>query len=138
MNRDRIAGLVDDIERSLTRLERLGQMPIADFLTDEDAQDIARSRLLTAIEAALSICFHVAAKQLHTVPKEYAQCFSTLAEGGLLDAELARRLMQMARFRNRLIHVYWDTDYAQVHRIISDDLGDLRAFVRALAPIEEM
>lgn len=43
----------------------------------------------------------------------------------------------MVRFRNRLIHIYWDTDYAQVFRIIREDLGDLRAFVRAVGRLEE-
>ncbi len=137
LDRSRLAELVEDIERSLLRLERLGQMPEEQFLADEDAQDIARSRLLTAVEAALSICFHVAAKRLQQIPKEYAECFGTLAEGGLIDADLARRLMAMARFRNRLIHVYWDTDYAQVYRIIHEDLGDLRAFIDAVGTMEQ-
>jgi uncharacterized protein YutE (UPF0331/DUF86 family) len=138
MNLDpnRLARFVDDIERSLARLERLGQMDAEHFLADQDAQDIARSRLLTAIEAALSICFHIAARGLNRVPTEYAQCFSLLAEAGMLDQALAARLISMVRFRNRLIHVYWDTDYSQVHRMIRQDLEDLRAFVRAVGGLE--
>jgi hypothetical protein len=43
-DRNRLAAFVDDLERSLGRLEQLSQMPVDDFLDDEDAQDIARSR----------------------------------------------------------------------------------------------
>lgn len=68
LDRDRLAGFIDDIERSLGRLELLGEMSEAEFVADEDAQDIARSRLLTAIEASLSICFHICAKHLKRVP----------------------------------------------------------------------
>lgn len=50
-----------------------------------------------------------------------------------LDRNRVAGLTAMARFRNRLVHVYWDTDYAQVHGIIR---GDLRAFARAVGPLE--
>jgi len=38
----------------------------------------------------------------------------------------------MARFRNRLVHLYWDTDFRLVHRIIRDELDDLEAFAQAV------
>jgi len=131
----RLSRFVEDIEASLERLRPLGAMPVSEFLADEDAQDIARSRLLTAIEAALSICFHVSAHRLKKVPTEYAQCFQLLKEAGLLEPDLAARLVLMARFRNRLIHVCWETDYAEVHRIVRENLGDLRSFVAAVSDV---
>lgn len=99
-----------------------------DFLSDEDSQDIARSRLLTAIEAALNICYHVSAKRMKKVPEDYAECFRLLGDEGLIDRDLAQRLSQMARFRNRLVHIYWDIDYRQVFEIIKQDLTDLEEF----------
>ena len=107
-------------------------MPEEEFLADADSQDIARSRLLTMIQAALGICYHVCAKELDYVPSDYAACFSRLGEAGLLEPELADRLVTMARFRNRLVHLYRDTDYRVVHRIIRDDMLDLDDFVLAV------
>ena len=98
------------------------------FLADQDSQDIARSRLLTAIEAALNLCYHVAAKKLRRVPEEYAQCFTVLAEANLLSPALAERLAAMARFRNLLVHLYWNVDYGQVYDILQSDLNDLEDF----------
>lgn len=89
--------------------------------------------LLIAIEAALALCFHVSAKQLHQVPEEYAGCFSTLERAGLIPADLSSRLQQMARFRNLLVHVYWKIDYGQVYEVIATRLDDLRAFRAAIA-----
>jgi len=98
------------------------------FLADEDSQDIARSRLLTAIEAALNICYHATAKKLRRVPEDYAQCFALLGESRLIPTQLAESPAAMARFRNRLVHLYRDIDYGQVYDVIQHDLDDLEAF----------
>lgn len=128
LNVDRLRAKLNDISRSLTRLKSFQSMSRAEFLADEDAQDIARSRLLTAVEAALNICYHLAAKELHTIPDDYAQCFTILGDGGLISKDLAQNLALMARFRNRLVHLYWDVDYGQVHEIITNHLNDLESF----------
>lgn len=132
LDAERIAGFVGDIRQSRARLVRIAEMSVEDFLADPDSQDIARSRLLTAIQAALGICYHVCAKELSCVPVEYAACFRRLGEAGIINRDLTARLVEMARFRNRLVHLYWDTDYRLVHRIIRADLDDLGAFVSAV------
>ena len=137
IHHDRIRRKLEDIAKALKRLERLMEMGRESFLSDEDSQDIARSRLLTAIEAALNICYHLAAKRLNCVPEDYAACFLTLGEASLIDSGLAERLSRMALFRNRLVHLYWDVDYEQVYDILLKDLGDLERFSAAVADIIE-
>ncbi|MHB8867804.1 MAG: type VII toxin-antitoxin system HepT family RNase toxin [Thermoleophilia bacterium] len=132
LDSERIAAFVSDIRQSRTRLVAIAALDEQEFLADADSQDIARSRLLTAIQAALAICYHVCAKEFDHVPDDYAGCFNKLGETGTLSAELATRLARMARFRNRLVHVYWNTDYRQVHRILRENLDDLEDFVRAV------
>ncbi len=133
LDRDRIRTRLEDIARSLDRLKRLQRMDRQAFLADEDSKDIARSRLLTAMEAALNICYHAAAKKLHRVPEEYAQCFMLLGEAGYLTADVSRRLASMARLRNRLVHLYWDVDYGQVYDLLQHHLADLEAFSNCAA-----
>lgn len=96
-------------------------------------QDIACYRRFIAIEAALGLCYHVAARQLQKVPEEYAECFRLLHEAGIIPAALSERLQRMARFRNLLVHMYWKVDYNRVYDVLQEDLGDLRAFCVALA-----
>jgi len=128
LNHDRIRTKLNDISAAVNRLKKFQSMDREAFLADEDSQDIARSRLLTAIEAALNICYHATAKKLRRVPEDYAQCFTLLGESQLIPTQLAERLAAMARFRNRLVHLYWDIDYGQVYDVIQNDLGDLEAF----------
>jgi len=128
LDHDRIRNKIEDIHRSLDRLKQLRAQGKAGFLADEDSQDIARSRLLSAIEAALNICFHVTARKLKKVPEDYGDCFRGLGQANLIDPALADRLADMARFRNRLVHLYWDIDYIAVYDLIENHLSDLEDF----------
>ena len=124
-----------EIDESVGRLERLAQLPRDQFLADRDVQDIACYRLLVAIEAALALCYHVATRRLRKAPEDYAACFATLGDAGVVDRELSERLQNMARFRNLLIHMYWKLDYNRVYDIIEADLGDLRSFASVVAAL---
>jgi len=129
LNPDIVRTRASEIEDSVTRLERFGQLPVDEFIADRDATDVACYRLMVAIEAALALCYHVSARRFRKAPEDYAGCFAVLQEADVLPAALATRLQRMARFRNLLIHMYWKVDYRRVHEIIRQDLQDLRTFV---------
>jgi uncharacterized protein YutE (UPF0331/DUF86 family) len=128
LNQEMIRTRCQEIEDSLGRLERIKAMAREDFLKDRDLQDIACYRLLVAIEAALGLCYHVAARQLKKVPEEYAECFAILADAGMIPKDLSENLRRMARFRNLLVHMYWKVDYAVLYELIQHQLTDLRRF----------
>ncbi len=135
LNPDLIRARCAEIDASLIRLDELRRLPRETFLSSQDSLDVACYRLLIAIETALALCFHVSAKRLHRVPEEYAGCFSSLEQAGLIPPDLSGRLQQMARFRNMLVHVYWKIDYGQVYEIMTTRLNDLRAFRTAMAEL---
>jgi len=49
-------------------------------------------------------------------------------EEGLISPELVQRLRQMAKFRNRLVHLYGEIDNAYVYKFIKEDLKDIEKF----------
>jgi uncharacterized protein YutE (UPF0331/DUF86 family) len=122
-----------EIAENLDLLAAPARMNASDFAADRDARDLACYRILVAIEAALALCAHVCARLLRVAPDEYAACFATMCDRGLLDAALAERLKRMARFRNLLVHMYWKVDYDRVHALLREDVDDLRAFASAVA-----
>jgi len=133
VNPDLVRARCAEIEESVARLEQFQSLTREEFLAHRDTIDIACHRLLIACEASLALCCHVSAKQLRKVPEEYAECFGLLREAGLISADLAARLQQMAWFRNLLVHVYWKVDYGQVYDVIQQHLQDLRDFRAAMA-----
>ncbi|MBA5942437.1 MAG: DUF86 domain-containing protein [Methanophagales archaeon] len=62
-------------------------------------------RLITAIEAVISICNHIIARKFKRAPESYSDCFILLHECGVISKELAEKLGNMARFRNMLVHI---------------------------------
>ena len=122
LDHDRIRAKLNDIARSLTRLRNLRSVSREAFLADEDSQDIARSRLLTAIEASLNICYHATARYLQRVPEDYGQCFTLLADAGMIPGDLGERLSTMPRFGHRHVHLCSDINYSQVYDFLQTDL----------------
>ncbi len=123
-------GIIGD---SVRKLRELGALPQADFLRDFRNTESAKYLLVKAIEAAIDICNHIVATQGARAPTDYADCFAVLQELGVVPADLADRLKKMARFRNLVVHLYWQVDDAKVYSIIQSDLGDLEEFQRAIA-----
>ena len=126
---ERVEQAIEDIKRSIERLSEFRNLPLEEFVANEDYKDIARSRLLIAIEASINICYHIVAKHFNTVPQSYGQCFEIMGDKGIIPDELAKRLSMMCRFRNRLVHLYWDINYKVVYEIIKDNLRDIEEFV---------
>ena len=128
LDADVVRGRCEEIEQSLARLRQIATMPRDTFLADADARDIACYRLLVGIEAALALCYNVCARRLRSAPEDYAGCFATIEQAGLIDSRLSERLQRMARFRNLLVHVYWTIDYGRVHDVLQGDIEDLARF----------
>jgi len=89
-------------------------------------------RLLTGIEACAQVCSHLLSRLTGQPPDSMPFCFQKLAELNVLPADLASRLVQMARFRNLLVHRYQVIDNAQVYQIIRDGIADWDAFIESV------
>lgn len=133
LNPELVRTRCQEISESIDRLTEIGKCGKIRFLESRDLQDIACYRLLVAIEAALNLCYHIAAKQLKRVPDEYAACFQLLEEAKIIPAHLSENLQNMARFRNLLVHMYWKIDYEKVFDTLQKDLKDLSRFANIVA-----
>ncbi|BBO81253.1 hypothetical protein DSCO28_18190 [Desulfosarcina ovata subsp. sediminis] len=62
------------------------------------------------------------------MPGTYADIFKELGRLGVVDNEFMQRLIKMARFRNRLVHLYWDIDPESIYRFLQENLNDFKLF----------
>lgn len=130
---ERLLRLVSQMNGAVAQLQRLKTSPEDVFFSDADKIASAKYHLIVAIEACIDICNHVISKNGFRVPEDYADTFGVMAEAGALEKEFADRLKDMAKFRNRLVHIYWEVDERQIHEILRTRLGDFGAFVGALS-----
>jgi uncharacterized protein YutE (UPF0331/DUF86 family) len=131
-NIDRISQLTGEINQALSKLEKIGQVPEDEFLNKFENIDSAKYNLIVAIEAAIDICNHIVAKAGGRSPTDYADCFRILGELGIFDKEFINRLEKMAKFRNLLVHLYWQVDNQKVYSIIKRDIFDLRKYLKGI------
>lgn len=79
------------------------------------------------------MCNHIISRNGFRVPEDYGDTFIVMAEEGALDLEFSQELRNMAKFRNRLVHLYWEVDDHQVYEILQNRLGDFKKFLNSIA-----
>jgi uncharacterized protein YutE (UPF0331/DUF86 family) len=116
------------LDEFLAILRGMQSTPLDTFLKDKILVGSAKYYLQVSIECCLDIANHIIAAERFRAPKDYADSFKVLEENGIVTAEYGTRLRQMAKFRNRLVHLYGDIDDAYVYEFISKDLQDIASF----------
>jgi uncharacterized protein YutE (UPF0331/DUF86 family) len=129
---DRVRRLAGELRRAVARLKELGALPKTDFLRDPHRVASAKYHFIVAIEAAVDLGNHIISKNSLGTPDDYGHIFRILGEAGIVPQEFAAQLANMARFRNRLVHIYWEVDEAEVHRLLSAGVADLERFLSLL------
>jgi uncharacterized protein YutE (UPF0331/DUF86 family) len=109
-------------------LRHLARLPREQLINDPVPLGSAERYLQVAIEACLDIANHIIAAERLRPPKDYADVFSVLQEADLIPAEFLPALQRMARFRNRLVHLYWDVDAETIYEILQARLDDFDRF----------
>lgn len=128
--------MLSNLARYVDVLAGLASTPRDEFLGNPDRIGNAKYHFVIAIECCIDIANHVIASENFRFPKDNADSFTSVAEQDLLPPELLERLVLMARFCNRLVHLYWEIDDQRVYAYLQDSLGDLRSFARTIAAQE--
>lgn len=128
-NQDKVRKITSEILASLERLEELKRLPREVFLSEPHKIGSAKYSLIVAIEGAIDLCNHIIAKNGYRTPEDYADTFKVMAERGAFDAGFTNTLIQMARFRNRLVHIYWEVDNNEFYHLLQTRLQDVREFL---------
>jgi len=132
MNTKRIQQRFSEIQAALAEVRRLASVDDAEFWKKKEYIAAVKYQLLLAIEALGSVCVHIAAKEYGVGISAFGECFEALEKEGFLDKKLSICLRKMVRFRNKLIHQYWDVDDFAILEYARTDLGDFEAFMKAV------
>ncbi len=133
VDRARLEQMLSNLHAYVGVLEQLAQTPENDFLASPDKVGNAKYHFVIAIECCIDVSNHIIASENLRFPHDNADSFVVLVEHGILVEELREPLRAMAKFRNRLVHLYWDIDDRRVWTYLRESLADFDRFSGAIA-----
>jgi uncharacterized protein YutE (UPF0331/DUF86 family) len=132
VNPAKIEGLAHTLRQYLTHLKNLKKEGRDAVLSDPYKQGAARYYLQVSIECCIDIGNHVIASEQFGVPTTHRETFQLLNKAGLIPADFALTLQQMASMRNRLVHLYSEIDDEIVFEAIQTAPRDCERFVKLI------
>ena len=132
-DQEKMVRLVSELRKSLTRLRDISRLPLKDFLKDPDKIGSSKYHFIVAIESCIDISNHIISRNGYRVPEDYGDTFRVMGEVGAIDQNFSEELTIMAKFRNRLVHLYWEIDDRQLYEILQTRQGDFKKFLNSVA-----
>jgi len=130
---EKITEKLSRLDEFLSILQGMHGISLDAFLKDKILIGSAKYYLQVSIECCLDIANHIISAERFRAPSDYADSFKVLEEHGIVTAEFGLKLRQMAKFRNRLVHLYGEIDDAYVHEFIRKELKDFLTFKAVVA-----
>ena len=126
---------MSEIISALENLKDLQKLNKKNFVSNPHMLGSCKYHFIVTIEGIIDLCNHLIAQNKYRAPKDYADTFQVLNEQGLFNEEFTDTLKKMARFRNRLIHLYWEVDREELYRILHAHLKDIELFLEKFSSI---
>jgi uncharacterized protein YutE (UPF0331/DUF86 family) len=125
--------LVSELRKNVARLQDLSALKQDEFLKDPDKIGSAKYHFIVAIESCIDMCNHIISRNGFRAPEDYGDTFRVMNEEGALKPDFSDELVNMAKFRNRLVHIYLEVENKQVFEILQNRLNDFKKFVDSIS-----
>jgi uncharacterized protein YutE (UPF0331/DUF86 family) len=124
--------LFTEMDESLRKLRSLSKLTEDEFLGHYEKIDTAKYNFIVAIEAIIDICNRIISKRELGFPQDYSDVIKLMSQEGVLEGDLVGRLIEMVKFRNMLVHLYWKIENDRLYQYLKENLGDFEAFKEAI------
>lgn len=119
-------------EMQYLKQERDDVRSFKEYLDNVRLRRAVERSLQVSVEACLDIGRRIIAQERFRYPEDNADVFRVLHEENIVSAQLLPALLEMARFRNLIVHNYARIDDARVYGILKRHLGDFDVFARMI------
>ena len=130
-DKDIVLAKVATIQKCLDRIRDVTGLD-PESLEDIDKQDIFVLNLQRAIQACIDLAAHAISCENLGLPERIRDNFIILKEKGIIDVELASKMVKMTGFRNIAVHNYQILDLGILKSILANNLKDIEEFYLAL------
>lgn len=128
-----LTGRIEVIRVALSHLKELGNLKRDEFLEDYKNPASAETFIRHCLEAIFDIGRHILAKSGKVrLTHEYKDIARGLGESGVISKPLMNKIMEMAGYRNRIVHFYHEITNEELYEILQNDLKDIEQFVKEI------
>lgn len=128
MKDDRIEKRLQKLNGYLLRLKKYSRIDLNTFVHDETIISATERILQLAIETCLNIGNRIISieqfdRQIK-IPENYSEIFQKLAHMNIISDNKLNSFINMTKFRNRLVHMYWDIDSNLLYSYLQENISD--------------
>jgi len=133
---EKLAFQTRQISKYLGRLKEVAKTPLEDYLNDSILQSATERYLQLCIESCINVGNRLISilqvDQQFDAPTTYADVFRELEKHRITQG-LEPAMIEVTKFRNRLVHVYWNISPEFVYNIIHGNLEDINQYLKQIA-----
>ncbi|NFE93593.1 type VII toxin-antitoxin system HepT family RNase toxin [Clostridium botulinum] len=123
------------MDTCLNKLKKLRTLDKNIFIDDFTKVDSTKYLLQVSIEAMLDISSHLIARNRWGRPKDNKEHFQMLFDNGIIDEKDVLIYFNMAKFRNRIVHMYFNISDEMIYDIVQNNIDDFERFIANIAKV---
>lgn len=131
---DVVLNKITTIERCVKRIHEVYEGK-RENLSDFTKQDSIILNIQRACEASIDLAMHIVSERKLGLPKTNREGFKLLQEAGIIEADLAKTLMNMVGFRNIAVHDYKTLSLDILESIVEKHTDDFKLFTKVILKI---
>lgn len=114
---------------NIVKLKKLRELSKETFIEDFRNVDSAKYLLQVTIEAMLDIASHLIARNRWGRPEDNKAHFKLLADNNIISDSEISTYTNMAKFRNRIVHMYFQINDEMIFDITQNNLENFEGFI---------
>ncbi|WP_353684697.1 DUF86 domain-containing protein [Thermodesulfovibrio sp. 3907-1M] len=127
INISKMTTILSQIHEALEEMDILKRINKDDFIKDKRNYIMAEHYLRRAVEGILTIGSHLLSR-LGAKTKDYQEIILSLGRYGLIPEDFAEKNKNLAGYRNRLVHIYWEVTPEELYTVINQHFEDISNF----------
>lgn len=132
LRNDTLNRLFSEMDEALRKLNGFSKFQMEEFLAHEEMIDAAKYDFIVAIEAMIDICNRIISVDKLGYPQDYSDMIRLMGQKGQFQEDLVKQLIEMVKFRNVLVHLYWKIENEKLYDYLKNNLGDFEEFKSAI------
>lgn len=137
LNKETILKRINGIQEEINQMKKSGDADFSEY-EKSDRYKIAEYHLHRALEGVFNIGAHILSRIPGGKADEYKQVAQNLGKFNIVPKDFAdNNLAKMAKYRNRLVHLYAQVTARETYDIIKNNLGDFDVFLSAIKKVLE-